>query len=44
MTIITTNVIIPATIINLLEDLDPEYCDGLELPDLLNGFLIKLIL
>ena len=30
MTIITTNVIIPVTIINLLEDLDLEYCDGLE--------------
>src|SRR6266550_7959415 len=37
-TIITTNVTIPATIINLLEDLDPEYrydsLPGLGLPDL----------
>ena len=40
----TTNVITPATIINLLEDgPDPEYWDGLWLPDLLNGFLIKFI-
>src|SRR5437867_12914421 len=42
-TIITTNVIIPATTINLLDDLDPEYWDGLRLPNLLNGFFIRLI-
>jgi hypothetical protein len=36
-------VTIPATIINLLDDLVPEYWDGLGLPNLLNGFFIKLI-
>ena len=40
----TTNVIIPARITNLLEDLDPEYWDGLGLPNVLNGFFMKLIL
>jgi hypothetical protein len=48
MTIITTNVITPAIIINLLEEPGLEYLYdpplGLWLPsaDLLNGFLIKL--
>ena len=43
-TMIITNVITPDTIINLLEEgPGPEYWYGLWLPDLLNGFLIRII-